>query len=50
MFVADWKRYGKAAGPIRNSQMLEYVKQENPLVVAFWDGESHGTRDTINKA
>lgn len=50
VFAADWKRYGRAAGPIRNSQMLEYVKQENPLVVAFWDGESHGTRDTINKA
>ena len=50
IFEANWKKYGRAAGPIRNSQMLEYAKQENPLVVAFWDGESHGTKDTINKA
>lgn len=50
IFKADWKQYGRAAGPIRNSQMLEYVKKENPLVVAFWDGESHGTKDTITKA
>ena len=50
VFNAEWSKYGRAAGPIRNSQMLEYAKQENPLVVAFWDGESHGTKDTINKA
>lgn len=50
IFEANWKKYGRAAGPIRNSQMLEYAKQENPLVVAFWDGESHGTKDTITKA
>ena len=50
VFAADWKRYGKAAGPIRNSQMLKYAKQENPIVIAFWDGKSHGTKDTINKA
>ena len=50
VFNAEWSKYGRAARPIRNSQMLEYAKQENPLVVAFWDGESHGTKDTINKA
>ncbi|MCD0459157.1 SLOG family protein [Roseiconus lacunae] len=25
MFKADWKTYGKAAGPIRNGQMAEYA-------------------------
>ena len=50
IFEANWKQYGRAAGPIRNSQMLEYAKQENPMVIAFWNGESHGTKDTINKA
>jgi hypothetical protein len=42
---ADWS-LGRQAGPIRNSQLVEEVDR----VVAFWDGESDGTRDTINKA
>ena len=50
IFEANWKQYGRAAGPIRNSQMLEYAKQENPMVIAFWDGESRGTKDTLTKA
>lgn len=25
VFTADWKAYGKAAGPIRNRQMAEYA-------------------------
>ena len=50
VFPADWKKYRIRAGFIRNSQMLEYACGETPLVVAFWDGESHGTKDTIEKA
>ena len=46
----DWKAYGRAAGPIRNRQMLDYAKEESPLVVAFWDGQSKGTRNTIETA
>lgn len=42
---ADWKRYGRAAGPIRNQQML----QEKPgLVVAFPGGK--GTADMVKRA
>lgn len=45
-FPADWRRHGKAAGPIRNRQMLD----ESPsLVLAFSNG-SHGTQDTIDEA
>ena len=29
----DWKTYGRAAGPIRNRQMLDYAKEESPLVI-----------------
>jgi hypothetical protein len=44
---ADWDRYGKRAGVIRNIQMLD----ERPdLVIAFWDGESRGTAHTIREA
>ena len=46
----DWKTYGRAAGPIRNRQMLNYVMEELSLVVAFWDGKSKGTKNTIDTA
>ena len=50
VFPADWKRFYTRAGFIRNTQMLEYASEKTPLVVAFWDGTSHGTKDTIDKA
>lgn len=47
IFYPDWKKYGKAAGLRRNLQML----QENPYeVIAFWDGQSRGTKHTIDEA
>ncbi len=46
-FPAEWEQHGKAAGPIRNRQMLD----ENPdLVIAFPLGESRGTMDTVREA
>jgi hypothetical protein len=44
---ADWKRYGKAAGVLRSKIMLD---AEPDLVIAFWDGESPGTRFTVEEA
>lgn len=49
-FPADWEKYGKAAGPIRNSQML---KEGNPDVVVGFHykvNESKGTRDMLTRA
>ncbi len=46
-FHPDWDKHGKAAGPMRNSDMLAANAQ---AVIAFWDGESSGTLDTITKA
>lgn len=46
---ADWDKYGRAAGPIRNKQMLN----ERPdLVLAFHDNiaESRGTRNMLELA
>jgi hypothetical protein len=43
-FPADWDRYGKKAGPIRNTQMARYAD----ALVAVWDGKSPGTRHMIN--
>lgn len=45
-YKADWEKYGKAAGPIRNQQMLDEGKPD--LVVAFPGGR--GTADMINRA
>lgn len=48
-FPADWKKYGNAAGPIRNTQMLD----EKPnLVLAFHNDieNSKGTKDMVKKA
>lgn len=50
VFPADWKKYGRAAGPIKNKEMLEYILEGDPIVVAFWDGQSRGTKDMISKA
>lgn len=46
---ANWERYGKAAGPIRNREMLEH---EPDLVLAFHDAieTSKGTADMLTIA
>ena len=45
-FVANWAKYGKQAGYIRNKEMIEYADE----VAAFWDGESPGTKHSIDLA
>ncbi len=47
-FPADWDTHGKAAGMIRNRQMLVEGKAQG--LIAFWDGESRGTRNMIDLA
>lgn len=50
-FHPDWDKHGKGAGPIRNQEMLDHVKEfDNARLVAFWDGESRGTADMITRA
>ena len=48
-FPADWNRYGKAAGYIRNEEMANYAK-DNGILFAFWDGQSKGTSHMISTA
>lgn len=51
LFKADWDKYGKAAGPIRNKRMQEYIsKFKNRLCIAFWDGKSKGTKTNFKMA
>lgn len=42
----DWDTFGKAAGPIRNRKMAE----AGDALIAFWDGESRGTKNMIDTA
>ena len=46
IFPADWDTYGKKAGFIRNRDIVENCD----LLVAFWDGESKGTKNSISIA
>jgi hypothetical protein len=47
VYWPNWSRYGNAAGPIRNIAMLD---EDPDLVIAFWDGVSRGTMNTIVEA
>lgn len=40
---ADWAKYGRAAGPKRNKKIIE----DCDACVAFWDGKSKGTKNSI---
>ena len=42
-FPANWEKYGKAAGFIRNREMLDYIE----VAIIVWDGQSSGTKDMI---
>lgn len=43
-FYANWKEYGKAAGPKRNEQMGKY----SDALIAVYDGYSKGTKHMID--
>lgn len=43
---ADWQRHGRAAGPIRNEEMASVAD----ALIAFWDGQSRGTKNMIDTA
>ena len=49
LFPADWAKYGKAAGPVRNRQMAEYAAPDGYCVI-FWDGKSRGSKNMIEEA
>ena len=41
---ANWQKYGRSAGYIRNSEMLGIATH----LIAFWDGTSRGTKHMID--
>lgn len=44
IFKADWDKYGKRAGFIRNVDIIDNCD----VCFAFWDGQSHGTKHDID--
>ncbi len=45
-WYAKWDKHGRGAGPIRNAEMVANANE----LIAFWDGQSPGTRNCINEA
>jgi len=45
-FPAEWDKWGKIAGRLRNEIMSQYAD----ALVALWDGESRGTSHMIDVA
>ena len=48
---ADWGKYGKRAGYIRNEQMHRFIAGYSRRgCLAFWDGKSRGTQHSFSLA
>lgn len=45
-YPANWKKYGKSAGPLRNAEMANNAE----ALIALWDGKSKGTLNMIKHA
>jgi len=45
-FPANWEKYGRAAGPIRNKEMAEYAD----ALILIWDGKSKGSLNMLKNA
>ncbi len=43
IFKPDYAKYGKRAPILRNDEIVRYAQ----YVLAFWDGDSHGTAYTV---
>ena len=51
-FPADWGGLGKRAGYVRNAEMAKFAVEDDSygVLIAFWDGQSRGTKHMIDLA
>ena len=49
---AEWKKYGRSEGPKRNREMAQISMSDGcvGVLLAFWNGESIGTKNMIDCA
>lgn len=45
-FLPEWEKYGKRAGFLRNEDIIKNCD----MVLAFWDGQSRGTGNSLSIA
>lgn len=45
-YPAEWEKYGRKAGIMRNAVMADNVD----ALIAYWDGVSRGTKNMIDEA
>lgn len=45
-YPAQWEKYGRRAGPMRNREMADNAD----ALIAYWDGKSRGTKSMIREA
>jgi hypothetical protein len=45
VYIPSWNLHGKAAGVMRNTEMVSVAD----AAIILWDGQSKGTKDTITK-
>jgi len=46
IYKANWDKYGNIAGFLRNNDIVK----NSDFIIAFWNGRSRGTQDTMTKA
>lgn len=46
LFLPEYEKYRRSAPLVRNRELIEY----SDIVIAFWDGESRGTKYVIDTA
>ena len=49
-FIPDWDGLGKRAGYVRNAEMAKFAVEDDNygVLIAFWDGQSKGTKHMID--
>lgn len=50
IYVADWDKFGRSAGPKRNKKMIDEMYKNSPFTILLAFPGQRGTRNCINNA